>query len=216
MCRIQVVEFRDLQLWDFKSNFFGTEIFKNPKFPLTKISEFLRRNKTQILVKDDEIYKRITIKTKGQGIFLRDSLRGKNIGTKNQFLVKEGQFLISKIDARNGAFGIATKEVDLGIITGNFWTYDIDTNAINPHFLALLTTTKHFTELCEVCSSGSTNRHYLNEEKFLNTKIPLPLIDIQQKIVQDIENLQNQITELKRQIEICESKKQSIIEEFLW
>lgn len=199
MSKIQVVWFRDLDLWDFKSNNFDRDIFKSSKFPLIRISTFLKRNKTQVRVQDNELYKRVTIKTKGQGIFLRDELLGKNIGTKNQFLVRKGQFLISKIDARNGSFGIATREVDLAIITGNFWTYDIDINIVNPHFVALLTTTKYFIDFCDSCSGGTTGRHYLDENKFLGAKIPLPPLEIQNKIVADIHAVQDKIKALQEE-----------------
>lgn len=199
MSKIQVVWFRDLDLWDFKSNNFDRDIFKSSKFPLIRISTFLNRNKTQVRVQDNELYKRVTIKTKGQGIFLRDELLGKNIGTKNQFLVREGQFLISKIDARNGSFGIATKEVDLAIITGNFWTYDIDINIVNPHFVALLTTTEYFIDFCDSCSGGTTGRHYLDENKFLHSTIPLPPLEIQNKIVADIHAVQDKIKALQEE-----------------
>lgn len=46
-----------------------------------------------------------------------------SVGTKKQFMINKGQFLISKIDARNGAYGIVPKELDGAIITGNFWTH---------------------------------------------------------------------------------------------
>ena len=62
MSKIQVVWFRDLSLWDFKSNGFisSNELFKS-KYPLVKISEFLKRNKTQTIIKDEVLYIRVTI-----------------------------------------------------------------------------------------------------------------------------------------------------------
>ena len=85
-----------------------------------KIGDFLKRSKIPIDIEDSEEYKRVTIKGKHQGVSLRDIERGKNIGTKKQFVLKEGQFILSKIDARYGAFGIAPKEVD-DAIKWNFY-----------------------------------------------------------------------------------------------
>ena len=59
-------------------------------FPTVSIGTFLKRNKTVIDVLDNVRYKRVTIKTMGGGVFLRDEQEGKNIGTKKQFIVKEG------------------------------------------------------------------------------------------------------------------------------
>ncbi|WP_258552329.1 restriction endonuclease subunit S [Helicobacter canis] len=172
-------------------------MFANSKFPLVQISTFLHRNKTQIKIQNNETYKRVTIKTKGQGCHLRDTLKGSLIGTKNQFLIKEGQFLISKIDARNGAFGVVSQDIHNAIITGNFWTYDIDTSKVNAYFLALFTSTKYFIDFCKACSGGTTGRHYLDENKFLNAKIPLPPLKIQKQIVAKIESIKAQIKALQ-------------------
>lgn len=191
---IQNTNFRLLDNWSVQYLIESTFSF-NKNYKLVRIGDFLTRNKTQIEVKDEESYKRVTIKINNGGIFLRDIEIGKNIGTKNQFLVKKGQFLLSKIDARNGAFGVVPLEVDGAIITGNFWTFEVDYSKINPHFLALLTTTPEFIKFSENASNGTTNRHYLQEDLFLNVKIPLPSLEEQNQIVQACNN---RIIEAKR------------------
>ena len=154
-------------------------------YPMMRIGEFLKRNKTAVTIEDDKTYKRATIKVRNGGIFLRDEEIGRKIGTKNQFLISKGQFLLSKIDARNGAFGVVPEVLDGGIITGNFWTFDVDYNMINPHYLALLTTTEAFVQFCEQASNGTTNRHYLQEPLFLNIKVPVPSLEEQNKLVEE-------------------------------
>lgn len=153
-------------------------------YPMMRIGEFLKRNKTAVTIEDDKTYKRATIKVRNGGVFLRDEEIGSKIGTKNQFLITKDQFLLSKIDARNGAFGVVPDELDGGIITGNFWTFDVNYNIVNPHYLALLTTTKAFVDFCEQASNGTTNRHYLQEPLFLNIKVPVPSLAEQNKLVE--------------------------------
>ena len=152
---------------------------------MLRIGEFLKRNKTAITIEDDKTYKRVTIKVRNGGIFLRDEEIGSKIGTKNQFLISKGQFLLSKIDARNGAFGVVPEILEGGIITGNFWTFDVDYSIINPHYLALLTTTDAFIKYCEQASNGTTNRHYLQEPLFLKIKVPVPSLEEQNKLVEE-------------------------------
>jgi len=193
---LKFARFKDISLWSVDSlieNLFGY----NKNYELVKISNFLSRNKTKIRIEDDIVYKRVTIKMNNNGIFLRDTKIGKEIGTKNQFIIKEGQFLLSKIDARNGAFGVVTKEVDGGIITGNFWTFDVDYSKINPHFLSLITTTKQFMQFAQSASSGTTGRHYLQENKFLDVKIPLPSLDIQKKLLEQVNQYEKELKNLK-------------------
>jgi restriction endonuclease S subunit len=157
----------------------------NQSFPLVKIGSFLKRNKTLIEIDDDTVYTRVTIRLYNNGVLVRDTEIGKNIGTKKQFVIKEGQFLLSKIDARNGAFGLATKEVDGAIITADFLAFDLDTSKIDPHFLVLMTTTKKFMQFAQSASSGTTGRQRIDESKFLETKIPLPSLETQQRIIQN-------------------------------
>ena len=151
---------------------------------MMRIGEFLKRNKTAVTIEDDVTYKRPRIRVRNGGILLRDEIIGEKIGTKSQFLISKGQFLLSKIDARNGAFGVVPEELDGGVITGNFWTFDVDYSIVNPHYLALLTTTDAFIQFCEQASNGTTNRHYLQEPLFLNIKVPIPSLEEQNKLVE--------------------------------
>lgn len=160
-----------------------TKISFNAAYPMVRIGKFLTRNKTAIKILNDHSYKRATIKVRNGGVFLRDIEKGANIGTKNQFVISDGQFLLSKIDARNGAFGVVPAELDGAIITGNFWTFDVDYQKVNPYYLSLVVTTPEFVEFCEQASNGTTNRHYLQEPLFLDIKIPLPSLAEQNKLV---------------------------------
>ena len=74
---------------------------------LRKIGDFLIRSKIPIDIEDEISYNRVTIRINHNGVSLRDTEIGKKIGTKKQFILKAGQFIVSKIDARYGAFGIA-------------------------------------------------------------------------------------------------------------
>ena len=154
------------------------------KYPMARIGSFLVRRKEAIDIQDRIIYKRVTVSTKGGNITIRDQKDGKLIGTKKQFVIHEGQFLLSKIDARNGAYGVVPAIAEGAIITGNFWTYDVDYEIINPQFLTLVTKTQQFLDFAEKSSNGTTNRHYLQENAFLNQQIPLPSIDEQEKILE--------------------------------
>ncbi|WP_159447469.1 restriction endonuclease subunit S [Moheibacter sediminis] len=173
---ITFVKFSKLYNWSVQYLIEDTFSFKQD-FPFVPIGKFLKRNKTNVEILNGIQYKRVTIKTNNGGVYLRDIQIGDKIGTKNQFLIKEGQFLLSKIDARNGAFGVVTSDVDGAIITGNFWTFDVDYTQINPHYLTLITTTPEFIKFCENSSTGTTNRHYLQENLFLAVEIPLPPLD---------------------------------------
>lgn len=177
------VPFSKLFNWSVQYTYEIEHLYNN-EYKCLPIGKFLTRVKDAVEIEDDKNYKRVSIKLYNGGITLRDIEKGINIGTRKQFRIKQGHFLLSKIDARNGAIGIVPETCDNAIITGNFWDFEINTNIIEPQFLTLLTTTKYFTKLFDRVSNGTTNRHYLQEDLFLNMEIPLPSIEKQKEIVE--------------------------------
>lgn len=99
------------------------------------LGNYLVRSKNAIEIKDDELYKQITIHQFGGGVSLRCEKYGRDIKTKRQFVAKKGQFIISRIDARNGSFGIVSDFLDGAVVTNDFWLFDIK-NA-EPQFFVL-------------------------------------------------------------------------------
>ena len=155
------------------------------KFPFARIGDVITRSTLLIHVEDDVLYKQVTVKTNGGGAVLRNKNLelGKNIGTKTQYLAREGQFIMSKIDARNGAFGIITNEIDGAIVTSDFPLFDVNTKLVHPFYLYLLSTTKPFIQYAQSCSRGTTNRQRIDVDSFLSQKIPLPSLAEQNKII---------------------------------
>ncbi|MDB9495436.1 restriction endonuclease subunit S [Spirulina major CS-329] len=165
-----------------------------------KFSEFLTRVKLPITIQDNKQYKRVTIRTKHGGVSVRDHEIGSKIGTKKQFILKEGLFVMSKIDARYGAFGVASSEVNDAIITGNFWAYKINEDIISIDWLNNFTNSLIFYDICERSSSGITHRKYLNEKDFLNNEIWLPPVREQDKIIDSFRERSNHVNSLSREL----------------
>ena len=160
-------------------------------YPMMRIGEFLKRNKTAVTIQDGVKYKRVTIRVRNGGVVLRDEVLGEDIKTKKQFLVSSDQFILSKIDARNGAMGIIPAELDGAVVTQDFLPYDIDITKVNPQYFLLVCTTKQFITFCQNCSSGTTNRQRVDEPQFLNIKVPVPSLDEQNKMVDEYNNVIN-------------------------
>lgn len=179
---MKYIPFSQTSNWNIKQFYNSTKI--NSSFDLNRIGSAIQRRKDKMVVEDDKLYKRITIKTNCGGVVVRDEVVGNAIRTKNQYYVRSGQLAVSKIDARNGAFGIIPPEADGAIITGNFWVYDVDPSVANIQYLILLFSSRSFIKTWQDCSNGSGNRLYLQEQKFLDVSIPLPSRPEQDVLVQ--------------------------------
>jgi restriction endonuclease S subunit len=205
--RINFINFLELENWSVQALLESKVDYSN-RFQLARIGQFLIKKRNTINIEDEITYKRVTVKINNNGVIPRDTVKGVNIGTKKQFLAKSGQFIISKIDARNGAFGIIPNELDGAIVTNDFPLFDVNEKKINPHFLLLITTTKEFIKFAQSCSSGTTNRQRMDIDLFLNQKIPLPSIEEQNKIVanynikiREAEQLKQKANNIERNIE---------------
>lgn len=171
---LKTVKFANLSRWSVNSTL--AQKIKS-KYPLVPLSQVMKRIKEPVCVENDILYKRITVRLYGLGVLQRDELYGRDIGTKKQFIARKGQLIISRIDARNGAFGIVPDELDGAIVTNDFWLFDVK-NAI-PQYLSLVLSSDFFQQYWESQSSGTTNRQRVDEDDFLMSKIALPSIDEQ-------------------------------------
>lgn len=179
---LHFVTFQSLVNWSV-AHLLNRDIGFTRHYPFVKIGDVIHRNATLVTIEDKTLYKQITLKTNGGGAVLRDEKLGKDIGTKKQYLAKEGQFIMSKIDARNGAFGVVSNELNNAIVTGDFPLFDVDEKKINPVYLYLLSSTQPFVKYAQSCSRGTTNRQRIDIDAFLSLQIPLPSLEEQNKIV---------------------------------
>jgi len=125
------------------------------------ISDFLKRIKRPIELENEVEYKLVTIKMNHNGVVLRELKKGCEIKS-NMYLVKSGDFILSGIDARNGAFGIIPNNLNDAIVTNDFWYFEIDENIILKELFLELTATSWFVQsrnpTGQVQSIASRNR----------------------------------------------------------
>ena len=175
---LQIAHFANMTRWSAHGSAFGN---MKSKFPLVPLSAILRRIKEPISIEDGVLYKRITVRNNGRGVVQRDELHGREIGTKRQFVAHAGQFIISRIDARNGAFGIVPTELEGAVVTNDFWLFEVK-NAL-PEYLMLILSSERFQQYWQAQSSGTTNRQRVSESDFEDSKISLPSIQTQLLLV---------------------------------
>lgn len=175
------------------------------------IDRFLTKSEDWLPVKPDEQYKQITARLWGKGLTLRGEVPGTAIAAARQYSAKAGQFLISRIDARHGAFGIVPEELDGALVSNDFPCFNIDASTVLPHFFEWYSRTPEFIELCRRASEGSTNRVRMKEAKFLKMTVPLPSLDEQRRIVQRLDRVAALVEERRRAIDAAERETQALL-----
>lgn len=175
------------------------------------IDEFLTKSEDWVPVQPDQRYKQITAKLWGKGLTLRGEVQGSAIAAARQYKAKAGQFLISRIDARHGAFGIVPANLDGALVSNDFPCFDIDSSKVLPHFFEWYSRTPEFVDLCRRASEGSTNRVRMKEDKFLKMSVPLLPLDEQRDIVRRLDDVSALVDRRRRAVEASERETQAML-----
>ena len=105
----------------------------------------------------------------------------------NWFQVAVGDLIFSKIDARNGAFGIVPPELDGAIVSNEFPTFTVDAEQASPTFLVTVLSSQPFYSQVESIVAGATRRRRREPEQFLEMSLPLPDLPTQQRVAAEID-----------------------------
>lgn len=166
-------------------------------WPMVSLGEVLTRSDEWVPIDADETYREVTVRLWGKGVMLRRECLGSEIKSDRRLRVRPDQFIASRIDARNGAFGLIPAELDGAVVTNDFPVFMVDPTRLLPQYLGWMSRTHGFVEMCIAASEGTTNRVRLKEDRFLAERVPLPPLAEQRRIVARIEVLATKIAEAK-------------------
>ena len=166
-------------------------------FPMVALGEVLTKSDEWIDLNSNEQYRQVKVRLWGKGVMLREEVSGAQIAASKRLVVHSQQFIVSRIDARNGAFGLIPDSLDGAVVSSDFPVFTINPSMILPKYLEWMSKTHFFVDLCKAASEGTTNRVRLKEDRFLVSKIPLPPLPEQRRIVAHIEELAAKIEEAR-------------------
>ena len=166
-------------------------------WPLVNIGSVLDKSEAWIEVEPDHDYMEVTVRLWGKGVNLRGMKSGSEIGSSRRLSVSEGQFIISRIDARHGACGLVPAELEGAVVTNDFPVFIPRQEKILPRFLELISKTHFFVDACKRASEGTTNRVRLKEDRFYNIEIPLPDLTTQKTVVEKLDLILGKLEETK-------------------
>lgn len=179
------------------------------EWPMVKLGEVISRvdETEQILKPEDETF--VTLKLHGKGVVPRNIGDGKTPKSFRGFRVKLGQFIYSRIDARNGAFGIIPAELDGAVVSKDFPVYEVDSAEIMPSILISICTSEYFVNQIRSMSNGATNRQRIKEDVLERMLIPLPPLGEQKRIAEILGGVSKAIQKTKVQLLLVDILKEN-------
>ena len=141
-----------------------------------------------------DVAKKITVKLWGKGVFKKDDIGSSNT---QYYVRKEGQFIYSKLDFLNSAFGVIPKELDSYETTTDLPAFDCV--CVNPYFMFYRAIQPNFYYENGIIADGSRKAKRIHADVFLNMPLKLPSIEEQ-----------NKITKFLLQLYFCTSKSENL------
>ncbi len=171
--------------------------YKKYKFPEDwneyKIKDVIELIERPVDMEDEESYRLVTVRRNYGGIDLRDIKKGYEISVKNQHLLKEGDFLISKRQISHGAFGLVPSELD-GCIVSNEYNIFNGKKDISLEFLNLYCQLPFMKRYFYISSDGvHIEKLLFKTADWMNRNICIPTYDEQVKIVDTIKLMDKSI-----------------------
>lgn len=179
------------------------------RFPIGDLVEEVIR---PVVMEDDELYTLVTAKRSRGGIVKREDLRGKDIAVKNQFYVREGDFLISKRQIVHGACGFVPRELDGAIVSNEYLVLNC-TDKIIPKYWELLSHSIYFQQICFHSSIGvHVEKMLFKVSRWYHWEINLPNLQEQEKIASFLGAVDTRLNQLRRKRELLHTYKRGIMQ----
>lgn len=151
--------------------------------------------------------KKITVKLWGKGVYVKNEDGSKN----TQYYIRhKGQFIYSKLDFLNSAFGVVPEELENYETTADVPAFDC--NEINPYFMYYIAIQKNFYLKNGIIADGSRKAKRIHADTFLEMPLMVPTIEEQNKIVEYLQSFDNLITLYQQELEKLKNIKSALLE----
>ena len=170
----------------------------NKSWPTVSLGEFIRLERRPVKVESEKLYQEIGIYCFGRGIFHKAPRTGFEVGDKNLFLMKQGDFILQVTFAWEGAIAIVSAAEDGMYGSTRYPTFRVNERRCNPHFLLnYFKTEEGLQQLAKICPGSAGRNRVLSMRRIPEVLVPLPPLAEQGRVVARIEELAAQIHEAR-------------------
>ncbi len=181
----------------------------------SRFGDVLEIKRRPIEVQDHVEYLQPVIRRGHGGIEVRERQLGASIKTKAQFLLRAGDWLMSKVQILHRAYGLVPCELDKAIASGSYYAFKIHED-IDPKYLWYLSHANAFHKSCELSSVGVViEKMVFRATDWLDFEFPLPPLHEQRRIAEILSSVDEAIAATRAVIEQTRKVKQGVLERLL-
>lgn len=164
-----------------------------------------------VRIQTGQVYRTLTVKLYAGGITLRQEIEGDRIGSTILYRTEINDFVFSKIDARNGAWGFVPGELGGGLVSGDFPILRLIDTVADRDFIALSLSRPDTWEPLRNIAVGTTNRRRIQVQQLLCITIPFPPLREQRAIAHVLRTVQRAKEATERVIQATRELKKSLM-----
>ena len=167
-------------------------------------------------MEDEKEYELITVRRRFGGVDSRGIFQGKKILVKNQFYVRENDFVISKRQISHGACGLLPKRLDGAIVSNEYNVFKVNKELLDINFLDYYVRQPKFTRTFYSYSDGiHIEKLLFKTQSWLKQRIPFPPLKEQQKIAKILSTWDKAIEKQEALIVAKEEFKKGLMQRLL-
>lgn len=157
--------------------------------------------------------KKLTVKLYGKGVIPKTETRAGSTATK-YYRRKAGQFIYSKLDFLNGAFGIIPTELDGFESTLDLPAFDIG-DSVDPDWFRFFVVRESFYKNLLGLANGGRIARRVNPDDLLNVSIPFPEKPEQSRIAETLNTADREINLLRKELDALKTQKKGLMQKLL-
>ncbi|MDE2166095.1 MAG: restriction endonuclease subunit S [Alphaproteobacteria bacterium] len=165
----------------------------NPRWPSVPLGEVASLKWRGEIPQVGKKYRLVGVQLWGKGAYVRETIDGSETRYSQLFRVAENDIIVNKIWARNGSISVIGRETHGTYGSSEFPTYVIDRTKLDPRWMYWFTRLPSLWKQCEELSRGTSGQNRLRPERFLEVRIPLPPLSVQQDIVARLDGIDRRL-----------------------
>lgn len=195
-----------------KKELYGYELPEDWRIvELGEIFREVNKKERKTKIEENKDYKLILTRLYAKGVELKDVKSGREIKAEYMYVVKEGDFIFSKINVKKGAFGFIPAELDGAVVTSEHPILAIDEKLALRDFVFYYLSQPLMWDEFRRQSKGFADKSRTKVPEFLSVKISLPPLEEQKKIVYVLRTIQRAIEYQDKIIETTRELKKSLM-----
>ncbi|MCB9971781.1 MAG: restriction endonuclease subunit S [Hyphomonas sp.] len=186
--------------------------FSPERQPLRKLVKATSRQ----VVKPNEPYRALSIRSHGKGTFERLVSDPSSVAMEHLFVAKAGDLIVNITFAWEGAVALVPPRHDGGLVSHRFPTFEPRRARVNPRYLRHALRMPRFNYLLGVVSPGGAGRNrVLNKSDFLELDIPTPSLKAQDRVAEILDEAEKAIETEQLSLNALLRQKRGLMQKLL-